>query len=160
MTNSNTAYMQDRPLRDKQALQQLYNTVLPELARHIHQHLADVVALFHDFRLERLLDTWTREPGTDAGTEISLENGNVQQMGLRLQLEGFERVGAQNFDLSKDLLFRLERNFYTVGPDKENHWLEKDYLQRWDQAEYELVAERWLEQLIDDLTQKLENMTT
>ncbi|MDX5419059.1 MAG: hypothetical protein LPK09_07570 [Hymenobacteraceae bacterium] len=152
--------MQDRPLRDKLALQQLYDTVLPELAKHIHQHLADVIALFHDFRLERLIDTWTRETGSDAKTEISIENGNVQQMGLRLRLEGFERVGAENFDLTKDLLFRLERNFYTVGPDKENYWLEKDYLQRWDNAEYELVAEKWIEQLIDDLTQKLENLTT
>ncbi|MBD1397102.1 hypothetical protein H9Q13_07985 [Pontibacter sp. JH31] len=152
--------MQDRPLRDKKALQQLYNTVLPELAKHIHQHLADVIALFHDFRLERLLDTWTREPGTDAKAEISIEQGNIQQMGLRLRLEGFERVGADNFDLTKDLLFKLERNFYTVGPDKENNWLEMDYLQHWDNAAYEMVAEKWVEQLIDDLTQKLENLAT
>jgi hypothetical protein len=151
--------MQERPLRDKKALQQLYNTVLPELAKHIHQHLADVIALFHDFRLERLVDTWTREPGSDASGEISIDKGNVQQIGLRLRLEGFQRVGADNFDLNKDLLFRLERNFYTVGPDKENIWIEKDYLQNWENSEHEEVAEKWTEQLIDDLTQRLEKLT-
>lgn len=151
--------MQERPLRDKQALQQLYNTILPELAKHMHQHLADVIALFNDFRLERIIDTWTRETGADADTEISIEKGNVQQMGLRLRLEGFQRVGADNFDLTKDLFFKLDRNFYTVGPDKENIWIEKDYLQRWDHVEYEQVAEKWTEQLIDDLTQRLESFT-
>jgi hypothetical protein len=152
--------MEDRPLRDKKALQQLYNTTLAELARHIHQHLKDVIALFHDFKLERIIDTWTKDPAGNEATEISIENGNVQQMGLRLYLEGFQRVGADNFDLKKDLLFRLELNFYTVGPDKENIWLEKDYLQQWDNTAYELVAEKWTEQLIDDLTQRLEKLTS
>jgi hypothetical protein len=151
--------MHERPIKDRQALQKLYDTILPELAKHIHQHLADVIVLFHDFRLERLVDTWTREPGSDAGSEISMEKGNVNQMGLRLRLEGFQRVGADNFDLTKDLLFRLDRNFYTVGPNPENVWLEKDYLQRWEDAEYELVAEKWSEELIDDLTQRLEKLS-
>jgi hypothetical protein len=147
--------MQDRPTKDKQALQKLYDTTLPELAKHIHQHLADVIALFHDFRLERLVDTWTREPGT----EVSIDRGNVNRMGLRLRLEGFQRVGADNFDLTKDLLLQLDQNFYTVGPDPENLWLEKNYLEPWQAGEYELVAEKWAEQLIDDLTQRLEKLT-
>lgn len=147
--------MQERPTKDKKALQKLYDTTLPELARHIHQHLADVITLFHDFRLERLVDTWTRE----AGAEVSIDRGNVNRMGLRLRLEGFQRVGADNFDLTKDLLLQLDQNFYTVGPDPDNLWLEKNYLEPWQESEYELVAEKWTEQLIDDLTQRLEKLT-
>ncbi|SIT93539.1 hypothetical protein [Pontibacter indicus] len=151
--------MQDSPIKDKLALRKLYETILPKLAQHIHQHLADVIALFHDFKLEKLVDTWTREPGSDAANEISLDKGNVNQMGLRLRLEGFQRVGADNFDLTKDLLFKLERTFYTIGPNQDNVWLEKDYLQNWEDTDYELVAEKWTEQLIDDLTQRLEKYT-
>ncbi|PKV63075.1 hypothetical protein [Pontibacter ramchanderi] len=151
--------MQESPVKDKQALRKLYDTILPELAQHIHQHLADVIPLFHDFKLEKLVDTWTREPGAGTSTEISLDKGNVNQMGLRLRLEGFQRVGADNFDLTKDLLFQLDRTFYTIGPNPDNVWLEKDYLQKWDEADYELVAEKWTEQLIDDLTERLEKYT-
>lgn len=147
--------MQERPTKDKKALQWLHDTILPELAKHIHQHLADVLVLFHDFRLERLVDTWTREQGA----EVSLDRGNVNRMGLRLRLEGFQRVGADNFDLTKDLLLQLDQNFYTLGPDPENLWLEKNYLDNWHESEYELVAEKWTEQLIDDLTQRLEKFT-
>ena len=151
--------MQDSPIKDKVALRNLYESILPELAQHIHRHLADVIPLFHDFKLEKLVDTWTREPGSDATTEISLDKGNVNQMGLRLRLEGFQRVGADNFDLTKDLLFRLDLTFYTIGPNQDNVWLEKEYLQKWFEADYELVAEKWTEQLIDDLTQRLEKYT-
>lgn len=151
--------MQDSPIKDKLALRNLYESILPELAQHIHRHLTDVIPLFHDFKLEKLVDTWTREPGSDATSEISLDKGNVNQMGLRLRLEGFQRVGADNFDLTKDLLFKLDRNFYTIGPNQDNVWLEKDYLQKWSETDYELVAEKWTEQLIDDLTQRLEKYT-
>lgn len=153
--------MQEQALRDKQTILHLYNTILPELAKHIHQHLTEVIALFHDFNLERIIDTWTKDPDATPSQEISVENGNVQQLGLRLRLEGFQRAGADAFDLSKDLLFRLERNFYTVGPERKNiMWLEKDYLQRWDRSEYETVAGKWIEQLIDDMTQRLEKLSS
>ncbi|WP_018478995.1 hypothetical protein [Pontibacter roseus] len=151
--------MEAQPVRDKQSIQHLYNTILPELAKHIHQNLSAVIPLFHDFHLERIIDTWTKDPDASYGTEVSVENGNVQQVGLRLRLEGFERPGADNFDISKDLLFKLERGSYTVGPDKHNIWLEKEYLQRWEKPEYQEVAGKWIEELIDAITQRLENFT-
>lgn len=151
--------MQERHTRDKQAIQQLYNNTLPELAQQIHQNLAAVIPLFNDFGLERIIDTWTKDPAASSAVEVSIENGNVQQVGLRLRLEGFQRAGAEAFDVTKDLLFRLERNFYTVGPDKNINWLEKEYLQRWDKSEYEQIAGKWSEELIDEITQRLDNLT-
>jgi hypothetical protein len=151
--------MQERHTRDTQAIQQLYNNTLPELAQQIHQNLAAVIPLFNDFGLERIIDTWTKDPAASSAVEVSIENGNVQQVGLRLRLEGFQRAGAEAFDVTKDLLFKLERNFYTVGPDKNINWLEKDYLQRWDKSEYEQIAGKWSEELIDEITQRLDNLT-
>lgn len=149
--------MQEHTQRNKQTIQHLYDIILPELARHMHQHLTAVTPLFDNFRLERLIDTWTKEPGASEDTEVSIENGNVQQLGLKLQLEGFQRAGIEAFDLTKDLLFKLERSCYTVGPDKQNSWLEKEYGQRWEKTDYESITERWIEELVDAITKKLES---
>jgi hypothetical protein len=151
--------MDAQPTRNKQTILQLYDNVLPTLSQHIHQNITPVIPLFHDFSLERLIDTWTRNPATDAAVETSIENGNVQQLGLRLRLEGFQRAGAEAFDISKNLIFTLGHDSYTVGPDQSNSWLEKEYEQRWEQLEYKMIAERWSEELIDEITQRLENFT-
>lgn len=149
----------EQPRRDKEAIQHLYNTVLPALAEHIHRNITPILPLFDTFGLERLIDTWTRDPADEADAEVSLEEGNVQQVGLKLRLEGFQKPGIETFDLTKDLIFKLEYNSYTVGPDKITAWLEKPYLQRWEKPEYEEVARRWSEELVEDLTQRLEKLT-
>ena len=147
--------MEERQLRDKKAIQQLYNDVLAELGQHIHKNLEPVIPLFENFSLERLLDTWTKDP-TDSEKEVSVENGNVQNLGLRLRLEGFNKPGAEPFDITKDLLLKLEHDNYTIGPDKNNTWLEKEYLQRWTPAEYETIAGKWIDELIEEITEKLQ----
>lgn len=149
----------EQPTRDKQAIQHLYNTILPTLAEQIHQSILPILPLFDNFGLERVIDTWTRDPASDADEVISVEKGNVQQLGLKLRLEGFQKPGVETFDLTKDVLFKLDYSSYNVGPDKNTSWLEKPYLQRWDKEEYKEVASRWSEELIDDLTQRLEKLT-
>lgn len=151
--------MNDQSTRSKQTIQHLYDTILPELAQHISKNIAPVTALFHDFTLERLIDTWTKDPAADETEVISIENGNIQQMGLKLNLEGFQQPGTGAFDITKNLLFKLDRNSYTVGPDKNTTWLEKEYLQRWSINEYEMVASNWAEEVIDAITQRLESIT-
>ncbi|QCR22261.1 hypothetical protein [Pontibacter sp. SGAir0037] len=146
-------------MRNKQTITALYDNILPVLAKHLHQNLAEIVPLFHDFSLERVLDTWTR--GTDLGAteQISIENGNIQLLGVRLKLEGFQRAGIAAFDLEKELLFKLHPYSYEVGPDKNKVWLEKTYEQPWDNLEYQSVSRQWCDELIETLTQKLESLT-
>lgn len=147
--------MEEQTVRDKQAILQLYDTVLPALAQYINQNIAPIIPLFENFVLERLLDTWTKGPGADPDAEISIENGNVQQLGLKLRLEGFNKDGVEPFDIAKDLLFKLENNSYTVGPDKNNSWLEKAYMQRWVKIEFEMIAGKWSDELIDAVMKRL-----
>lgn len=148
--------MAEENIRDKQSIQELYNNILPELAKQINQNIAPVIPLFENFVLERILDTWTRDPAGDSSEEISVEKGNVQQLGLRLRLEGFNKSGAEPFDITKSLIFKLDYNSYTVGPDKNSNWLEKAYMQRWETSEYESIAGRWSEELIDEIVGRLE----
>ncbi|WP_245964614.1 hypothetical protein [Rufibacter immobilis] len=142
--------------KDKEALSHLYNKVLPPLAERIYQHLTQITPLFDDFGLEKIVDTWTKDPNATSGKEISLENGNVLYMGLRLQLTGFQGGSVPPFDLRKDLLFTLGYSSYEVGPDKNTPWTEKPYLQPWTTSEMEELAERWCGELIDDITAKLQ----
>ncbi|PRY14215.1 hypothetical protein CLV24_10425 [Pontibacter ummariensis] len=144
--------------RNKETIRQLLDKVLPQLATHLNNNLTEIIPLFHDYKLERVVDIWTRGPEADPDEEISVENGNVQQIGLRLRLEGFTRAGAHSFDMSKDLILKLDTDKYEVAPDKYKVWLEKDYEEAWTQQELERVAEKWCNELIEEITQRLENM--
>ncbi|GHA80667.1 hypothetical protein [Pontibacter akesuensis] len=141
--------------RDKDAILQLLNKVLPKLAERIHANLEPVLPLFDDYKLEKVTDTWTKDPHADDDTEISVENGNVQQVGLKLRLEGFQRAGADAFDIAKNLIFKLELYDYSVGTGKGNAWLEKQYYESWTDSEMDEVAVKWSEELIEEITQRV-----
>lgn len=145
--------------RDKDAILHLYNSILPTLASRIHQNLADITPLFDDFGLEKIVDIWTKDPDAGDDTPISIENGNVQYMGLKLRLEGFQGAGAPPFDITKDLLFKLGHTTYEVGPGKNTVWLEKLYGEAWSESETADMAQKWCEELIDEITQRLESLT-
>ena len=142
--------------RDKEALLHLYNKILPPLAERMHAQLSGIIPLFHDFQLERVINTWTKDPDAGRAVPISLEQGNIQQMGLRLRLEGFQHAGVPSFDLSKELVFSLYRSWYEVGPDQQTIWLEKSYLQPWTEEEGKGIADSWCAVLIDEITKQLE----
>lgn len=144
--------------RDREALLHLYHKTLPRLGAAMQENLAEIKPLFHDFHLERVVDTWTRSPEASAGEEISLENGNVRQMLLRVRLEGFHCAGAPPFDVTKELHFQLKRSVYEVGSDKENAWVEKRYGQPWAESEIREVAQRWSGELIDEVAQRMERL--
>ena len=144
--------------RDKESILHLYNKVLPKLAERIYQNLPEVTPLFDDFGLEKVVDTWTKDRNASSEKEISIDNGNVQQVGLKLRLTGFQAAGAQTFDLNKDLIFKLEYSSYEVGPDKNTRWLEKPYLENWTSKEMDEIADRWCEEIIDEITQKLQGL--
>lgn len=145
--------------RDKAAIQHLYNNILPNLASRMHGNLTEITPLFHDFLLERVVDVWTKSADAGDDTPISIENGNVQQMGLKLRLEGFQGAGAPPFDVTKDLVFLLGHSTYEVGPDKNTVWVEKLYYEKWTETETAEVAQRWCDDLIDEITQRLESLT-
>ena len=142
-------------IRCKQTISKIYEHVLPTLAQHVNQNLTPIIPLFENFTLERVINTWTKDPDVYAPQEISIENGNVQQMGLRVRLEGFNKPGVESFDIAKDLLFKLEHKNYTVGQGVDNIWLEKYYSEQWEQADYEMIADKWSEELIDIITERL-----
>ena len=145
--------------RDKDAIQHIYNNILPMLATRINGNLTEITPLFHDFGLERVVDVWTKSPVADEDTPISIENGNVQLMGLKLRLEGFQSAAAPPFNITKDLLFILGHSTYEVGPDKNTIWVEKRYFEKWTETETAETAQRWCDDLVEEITRRLESLT-
>ncbi|WP_161888127.1 hypothetical protein [Pontibacter russatus] len=145
--------------RDKDAIQHLYDNILPMLATRIHGNLTEITPLFHDFGLERVVDVWTKSPDADEDTPIGIENGNVQLMGLKLRLEGFQSAAAPPFNITKDLLFILGHSTYEVGPDKNTIWVEKRYFEKWAETETAESAQRWCDDLVEEITRRLESLT-
>lgn len=145
--------------RNKESILRLYNNLLPALAERIHEEIASLTPLFHDFNLERVVDTWTKDPDVYYHEPISIDNGNVEYLGLQLRLEGFLKPGVPPFDLYKELFLKLEPARYSLGTGKNNIWVEKAYNQSWTEKELKEVADRWSAELIDDLTQRLERLS-
>lgn len=142
-------------IRNKETILRLYNNLLPALARHIHQQITPLLELFNDFKLERVVDTWTRDPQVYYPEPLSIEQGNIEYLGLQLQLEGFMKPGVVPFDLYKELLLKLGTRRYGLGGGRHDMWLEKDYDETWSEAQLQAVAERWCGELIEDLTRRL-----
>ncbi|MFC6998891.1 hypothetical protein [Rufibacter roseus] len=141
--------------KDRDSLLHIHNQILPKLAEKVYQNLAEVIPMFDDFRLEKVVDTWTKDRQNPSQKELSLENGNVARMGLRLQLIGFQRPGISAFDVAKDLIFHLEHTTYSVGPDLHTKWQEKRYFQPWTNPELDQIAQQFAGEVIDDITNQL-----
>lgn len=144
--------------RNKESILKLYNHLLPALAGRIHQEIMPITGLFNDFKLERVVDTWSRDPEVYYPEPISIENGNIEYLGLQLQLEGFLKPGVVPFDLYKELLLKLAPTRYGLGAGKNDIWVEKTYDQSWTAAELQAITDRWCGELIENLTQRLERL--
>jgi hypothetical protein len=144
--------------RSKDSILQLYNKFLPALASVIHQEITPLISMFHDFNLEKVVDTWTREPGIYYPDPLSIENGNIEYLGLQLRLEGYNRSGVLPFDLYKELVLKLGPVSYGLGGSKNDIWLEKSYGQNWARTEMEEITEKWCGELLDEMTRRLERL--
>lgn len=142
-------------VRNKQSILRLYNDLLPALAGLLHEEISPLIPLFHDFNLEKVVDTWTREPGIYYPDPISIENGNIEYLGLQLRLEGYHRPGVPPFDLYKELVVKLGSATYGLGGAKNDIWVEKAYDQSWTREEMEGITEKWCGELLEEMTRRL-----
>lgn len=143
-------------MRNKQSILRLYNDFLPALAGLIHEEISPLIPLFQDFNLEKVVDTWTREPGIYYPDPLSIENGNIEYLGLQLRLEGYHRPGVPPFDLYKELVLKLGPAGYGLGGSKNEIWTEKAYDQAWTKTELAEISEKWCGELLEEMTRRLD----
>jgi predicted nuclease of restriction endonuclease-like (RecB) superfamily len=144
--------------KDKEAILQLFNKVLPALEDKITRCLEEVVPLFHDFTLTKRINHTSKPGYANVDLEAILERENVDLLGLTLRLEGFKKASTQAFGVYKDLIFTLQPYKYSVGPERDNLWEERLYHQEWSDLDLQEIAEKWSEEIVEEITKRLENI--
>ncbi|GGG18835.1 MULTISPECIES: PDDEXK nuclease domain-containing protein [Pontibacter] len=144
--------------KDRESVVSLFEKVLPELATRITKGLKEVTPLFSDFWLMKSINHTSKVNYTKEELEEILQRENVHQIGLAIRLEGFKKAGTKVFGLSKDLVFTLEAYKYEVGADRHHAWLEKLYHQDWTDEDLQNLSDRWCEEVVEHITQRLESI--
>lgn len=144
--------------KDKESVLWLFGKVLPDLATRITKGLEEVAPLFNDFWLTKRINNVSKPDYTTEEMEVILQRENVYLLGLSLRLEGFKKAGTKAFSLSRDLMFTLEAFKYDVGTERDKVWLEKLYHQKWAEEELQELSDKWCEEVVEHITQRLESL--
>ena len=104
---------------------------------------------------------WTDSQGhrTDKAVKDYLkQNKEVGEFRVELRLKGFVPAGTKAFDIWKDISIATSTYNYTIGFDRnqQNTLLEKLYHQLPDKKEFETLMDKWMEAIVDNITQQLE----
>ncbi|GAB3832828.1 hypothetical protein GCM10028895_51070 [Pontibacter rugosus] len=145
--------------KDKDAVVDLFDRVLPELAARITKCLDEVIPLFTGFWLAKRVNSLSKPNYTTEELEEAWQRENVNLVGLSLRLEGFKKAGTKAFNVSTDVIFVLENYKYGVGPTREKAWVEKLYHQEWTESELQELAEKCCEEVIEEINGCLERIS-
>lgn len=144
--------------RDKDDVRYLYNDVLPQIEEQIKKNLQLVIPEFTSTEISKRINHTSSPFYTSADLEKHLEKENVQQLGVTLRMEGFKRAGVNAFDIWKELHIDLQQFKYGIGKQQHKPWIEKLYHQKWTNEEIQELVDRWCEELIDEITERMENI--
>ena len=104
---------------------------------------------------------WTDSQGhrTDKAVNDYLkQNKEVGEFRVELRLKGFVPAGTKAFDVWKNISIATSTYNYTIGFDRnpQNTLIEKLYHQLPDKKEFETIMDKWMEAIVDNITQQLE----
>ena len=104
---------------------------------------------------------WTDSQGhrTDKVVKDYLkQNKEVGEFRVELRLNAFVPAGTKAFDIWKDISIATSTYNYSIGFDRnqQNTLLEKLYHQLPDKKEFENLIDKWMEAIVDNITQQLE----
>lgn len=133
----------------------IFEGFLVELQEAIKDRLRDFTSEFTTVSLGRRINSTTHAYFTLADLEKQMEKENIFTLGLHLRMEGFRKAGINAFSVFKDLYVPLQPYKYGVGTDQHKPWLERLYHETWTKEEINSVAERWCEEVIDDIHDRL-----
>lgn len=144
--------------REKDDIRYLFNELMPQLEEAIQKNLQAVASEFTKVVVGKKINSTSSPSFTEADLEKELQSGNVTQLGFTLRMEGFKRAGTNTFGIWKDLSIDLQQFKYGVGTEPHKPWLEKMYHQQWTKQEIQELAERWCEEVIDDITERVSQL--
>jgi predicted nuclease of restriction endonuclease-like (RecB) superfamily len=144
--------------RDADDIRYLFNELVPQLEHEINEALRPIATAFAKVELGRRINSISGPFLIEADLEKQLLKENVNLLGLSLRMEGFKKGGTDAFGLWKDLFIELHHFKYGVGAEQHKPWVEKLYHQKWTKEEVRELAERWCEEVVEAITERLEKL--
>jgi len=92
--------------------------------------------------------------GSDITSVIKLEN--IWMFGFEITLNGFERGGKNAFDSWYKFEINFDKYKFILGPQRNNIWEEKAYNELFSKEELDVIADRFIEAIIDDINGRVE----
>ncbi len=145
--------------RDKDEVRYLFNEFILDFEKAVKQNLSEITNEFAKVEIGRRINNTSSPYFMAADLEATLEKEAVYQLGLGIRMEGFKRGGTKAFNIFKDLIINLEQYKYGVGTEQHKPWLEKLYHQKWTKEEVNNLADKWCEQLFDEIADRIEQLS-
>ena len=77
-------------------------------------------------------------------------------LGFEFLLEGFKKAGAKAFDLRYNFEVKFEKYRYLIVQQRTSNIDERSYSQIHTQEELKVIADKFVEMIVDDITRRLE----
>ena len=140
--------------KNKEDIAYLFNELLPAFQSEIERNLSFLTPEFSKIKISKKINDWT----SPYLMEIDLEGqenlkGEINLLGLSLEMIGFKKAGTSAFDVHKDLLLLLYPFKYRVGKDQSQMLFDKLYHERWKKEEIEQFVAGWCAEIIEDITE-------
>ncbi len=81
---------------------------------------------------------------------------NIWMLGFEFLLEGFKKAGAKAFDLRYNFEVKFEKYRYLIVQQRTSNIDERSYSQIHTQEELKVIADKFVEMIVDDITRRLE----
>jgi hypothetical protein len=131
--------------------------VLPQLEQKIKGNLLLLEPEFTKVELGRRINS-SSGPYINVDLEARIQNENITLLGLGLRMEGFKKGGTSTFGIWKDLLIELHQFKYSVGVEPHKPLMERLYHQKWTKTDIQELADRWCDEVVDEMKEKLDRI--
>lgn len=142
-----------------QITRQLFNEVLFRLKNKMSELLEPVFGRFREGIIHYSINGRHSYLGSaDLDAEF-LTTSDIHEIGLGVQLQDLKKGGVKSFNWFGRLSFYLEKYKYQVGPDRMEIWEEHLYHEQWTNDDYQQLAEKWAELIIEGISMSVENIS-
>jgi hypothetical protein len=146
--------------RDSNDVRYLFSELLPKLQQEIEKVLAPFLTEFTKVEIGRRINSTSSRYLLEPDLEALMAKENISILGLSLRMEGFKNAGVHTFGVWKELFIDLHQYKYGIGPEQHKPLIEKLYHQKWNEEEIRELVERWCEEVVDDITDRIERLNS